>query len=443
MGYRGLLDALAGAILAGHPEPNDIVNEVHRLLKKKWRWVRPLATRYLRAIGGRTRPRRSEVVRFLRQDRGFARIYQKYRHELFVAELLSGPKIMRPDPAAAKWNVPAITTVGDLAAWFGLNVTELEWFADVKGFATRLKAPAKTRHYSYRILGKQSGAIRLIESPKSRLKVLQRKVLDEILDRVPSHAAAHGFVKERSIKTFTALHLGRRVVLKMDLRDFFPSFRAARIQTVFRLLGYPEAVADLLAGLCCTATPRDVWRELPFDAIPQRWRESRDLYERTHLPQGAPTSPALANICCYRLDCRLSGLAAVTGASYTRYADDLAFSGDHELERRVELFADHVAVILMEEGFDVNFRKTRIMRRGVRQRLSGIVVNEHANVVRDDFDRLKATLTNCVRHGPESQNREAHPRWQAHLDGRVSFVEFVNPARGKRLREIYDRVRWE
>jgi RNA-directed DNA polymerase len=98
---------------------------------------------------------------------------------------------------------------------------------------------------------------------------------------------------------------------------------------------------------------------------------------------------------------------------------------------------------MSEEGFSVHHRKTRIMRQGVRQRLAGLVANQHMNVMRADFDRLKATLTNCARLGPESQNRDAHSSFRSHLDGRVGFVEMINPARGKRLRTIFERIKWQ
>jgi RNA-directed DNA polymerase len=172
-------------------------------------------------------------------------------------------------------------------------------------------------------------------------------------------------------------------------------------------------------------------------------REARALYARPHLPQGAPTSPALANLCAYRADCRLAGLAKSTGAEYSRYADDLAFSGDEAFVRHAERFSIHAAAILHEEGFAVNHRKTRIMRQGVRQHLAGLAINQRVNVIRADFDRLKAMLTNCVRLGPESQNRDAHPSFRAHLDGRVGFVESINPAKGQRLRVLLDKIEWE
>jgi len=102
-----------------------------------------------------------------------------------------------------------------------------------------------------------------------------------------------------------------------------------------------------------------------------------------------------------------------------------------------------VAAILMEEGFNVHHRKTRVMRQGVRQHLAGLVTNEKLNVVRADFDKLKAILTNCVRHGAESQNREGHPAFRQHLDGRIGFVEMVNWAKGARLRRIFEQIEWK
>ena len=122
-------------------------------------------------------------------------------------------------------------------------------------------------------------------------------------------------------------------------------------------------------------------------------------------------------------------LAESAGAVYTRYADDLAFSGDADFDRRAERFSVHAAAVLAEEGFSVHHRKTRIMRQGVRQYLAGIVTNERVNVVRADYDRLKAILTNCARRGPESQNREGHEDFRAHrvawkyCAGRVWLLE--------------------
>ena len=162
----------------------------------------------------------------------------------------------------------------------------------------------------------------------------------------------------------------------------------------------------------------------------------RATYARPHLPQGAPTSPSLANLCSYRLDSRLSGLAQSAGAVYTRYADDLAFSGGERFDRSVARFAAQVAAILMEEGFTVHHRKTRIMRQSVRQHLAGLVTNQRLNLRRSDVDLLKAIPTNCVRHCPATQNREAHPYFREHLAGRIGFMESINMEKGRRLRDL-------
>ena len=347
---------------------------------------------------------------------------------------------MQPVPAAEAWKIPAIESTVALADWLGIDPTQLDWFADFKRRCSG--ASEQLRHYRYRLAAKSSGGFRLIEAPKQRLKELQRRILSGILNLVPPHPAAHGFLPGRSIRTFATPHTGQRVVLRMDLRDFFPSIGFARVEAFFRTAGYPEPVARLLARLCTNRAPRDVWNLRCEGVDPRQLRDYQVLYTQPHLPQGAPTSPALANLCAYRLDCRLAGLAESAGARYTRYADDLAFSGGPEFERCVERFSLHVAAIAAEEGFATHHRKTRIMHQGVRQHLAGLTANQGVNVMRADFDRLKATLNNCVRLSPASQNRDAHPDFRAHLEGRVGFVESINPAKGKRLRAILERIEW-
>ena len=211
---------------------------------------------------------------------------------------------------------------------------------------------------------------------------------------------------------------------------------------MFETAGYPAEVAALLAALCTNRIPADVWHGFPqFGSPADRWYHER-LYEQPHLPQGVPTSPALANLVAYRLDCRLQGLAAAAGARYTRYADDLLFSGGSEFAARVRRFLPHVGSVVLDEGFATNVRKTRIMRQAGRQCAAGLTINQHANVPRDEYDRLKATLYNCVRRGPASQNMAGVPEFRLHLAGRVAYVESVNPLRGTRLRALFRQITW-
>jgi RNA-directed DNA polymerase len=442
MRNSSLVSVLARSILMGEATEEGIVARLSRTLGRKWRWVRPLTRRFLESFADRPRPKRRDVIAFLLHDQGFGRARGKYWRELRVTEWIAGSQKMEPVARAKEWAIPAITSVGELARWLQLSENEVEWFGDLKGIGAG-RIDSKLSHYHYRVLAKKFGSVRLIEAPKPRLKELQRRILSGIIENIPVHLAAHGFIKGRSIKSFASLHVGKRVVLRMDLKDFFASIAGARIQALFRTSGYPESVADLLGGICTNAVPASLWKGAGGGIDPGMLREARQLYRRPHLPQGAPTSPALANLCAYRFDCRLNGLAEAVGAIYTRYADDLAFSGDEEFERCVERFAAQAAAILLEEGFTVHHRKTRIMRQGVRQYLAGLVINERTNVVREDFDRLKAILTNCVRYGPESQNREGHGAFRLHLEGRVGFVEMANPAKGLRLRRILDQIQWK
>jgi RNA-directed DNA polymerase len=250
------------------------------------------------------------------------------------------------------------------------------------------------------------------------------------------------------VSTFVEPHVGRAIVLKMDLRDFFATITAARVVAIFLTAGYPEPVARLMAGLCTNTVPRAILDRAAgpvAEREPSRaaaiWQAGR-LYGQPHLPQGAPTSPALANLAAYRLDARLSGLAGAAGAHYTRYADDLVFSGGEDFARSIDRFPTHVAATAVEEGFAVQHRKTRVMRRGRRQCAAGVVINDKINMARDDHDRLKAILCNCVRHGPRGQNREGVPDFRAHLAGRVAHAARLNPERGARLTRLFERIVW-
>lgn len=347
---------------------------------------------------------------------------------------------MRPLPGMG--TLPVLATVGELAGWLRVDAEYLWWFADLRDH-NALPKPSALSHYERRVIAKRDGSFRLLEAPKQHLKHIQRQIQREILSAIPLHDSVHGFRTGRSIVTFATPHAGRDAVLRLDLRDFFPSISGPRVQSLFRTLGFPEHVADLLGGLCTTTTPRGFWRntggELPHDHL----QHLRIFYARPHLPQGAPTSPGVANSCAFRLDRRLTALAKAAGAAYTRYADDLAFSGDRDFARRANRFATDAAAIVAEEGFSVHPRKTRLMRSSIRQHLAGLTVNQRPNLARREFEQLEAILTNCVRHGPATQNREQYPDFRRHLEGRVEFATMVNRQRAEKLRALLRSIQWD
>lgn len=286
---------------------------------------------------------------------------------------------------------------------------------------------------------KPSGGHRLLETPKPNLKRLQRRILDGILNHVPPHAAAHAFRTGRSIASHVAPHAGQGVVLHIDLREFFPSIRASHVNAAFRTMGYPERVARLLTGLCTNDTPTSVLNNaLPRHLDEGTWQRQRSK----HLPQGAPTSPALANLCAYQLDCRLEGLARTLSARYTRYADDLVFSGGRDFQKSLPRLRILINAIVLDQGFEIRHRKTHVMPAGTPQQVSGIRLNVHPNIPRETFDELKAILHNCCQFGPDSQNRAGHPAFREHLQGRLAYWSSVNPERIIKLQQSFDRIVW-
>lgn len=212
-----------------------------------------------------------------------------------------------------------------------------------------------------------------------------------------------------------------------------------RAYAVFRVAGYPEEVARTLIALCTNQVPGRVLHAMPPGDDAGARFALRQRLAHHHLPQGAPTSPALANLAAFVLDVRLSALADAMGARYSRYADDLVFSGDATLATAATRLERLVGSIARDEGYPLNVRKTRVMRASRRQEVTGVVVNTKPNVGRREFDRLKATLTQCVRHGLESQAK-GRPEFRAHLEGRVAWVSQLSPRKGEKLAALLARV---
>jgi hypothetical protein len=425
--------SLADAMLAGSCEVEGFIERGAWLFGRKHRWLAPLCNRVFRAFGSSLEQRdRAKLTDWIRHDQGYRDAWLAARPPRMAHYVLDSPRMSPRRGALAACALPVLPTTRDLAAWLDISVRELDWFADLRGMNT-FEGPLC--HYRYQWVPKSYG-MRLMEMPKSRLREIQRRILRGILDSVPVHRAAHGFRRGKSCRTYIEPHVGREVVLRMDLRDFFPSIPAARIHALFDTLGYPEAVARTLTALCINAVPMAIAKHGAVS-----WLDAKRLGV-PHLPQGAPTSPALANLCALHLDLRLDELAKSMEGQYTRYADDLAISGGELLRRRIGSVSALITGIAVEEGFDINHRKTRSMYRSDRQVLTGVVVNEKPNVPRQDFDRLKAILTNCVRQGPASQNRDGRRDFQAHLSGRIAHVASLNWERGKKLHEIFRRIEW-
>ncbi len=322
----------------------------------------------------------------------------------------------------AAQDLPVVHDARQLAKAMGMKLSRLRWLTFHR------KGAALVHYHRYQI-PKKTGGTRAISAPKPKLAAAQRWVLDQILSKLSIEPEAHGFVTGRSIVSAAAPHAGKAVVINLDLQDFFPSITFRRVKGLFQKLGYAEQVATVLA-LLCTEPPR-----VPVQLDGKRYHIA--LGER-QLPQGACTSPAITNTICRRLDRRLAGLSDRLGFTYTRYADDLTFSGDDP--KLTGKLLDYVRKVIAEEGFTEHPAKTRVMRRSRRQEVTGLTVNERPAMSRVERRRLRAILHNAAVKGPKSQNRDDRPDFAAHLRGRVAFAAMVEPDKAEQWWAALDRA---
>lgn len=319
---------------------------------------------------------------------------------------------------AAENGVPKLATPKDLAELLAIGIPTLRWLAYHRDAASRI-------HYTRFFIPKKDGTKRAIWAPQKKLKAAQHTILREIVERLPVHGAAHGFLAGRSILSNAEQHTNSQLVVEIDLKDFFPTVSLRRVKGVFRKAGYRDQISTLLA-LICTEAPREVVVE---DG--KTWYLA--LGPRC-LPQGAPTSPALTNALCLRLDRRLSGLARKLGWRYTRYADDLTFSlpMSSKGKPRTGLLIGGVQRIVEDEGFTVNQAKTHVARTGARQQVTGLVVNGEGapRVPRRVRRNLRAAIHN-VERGKGLKDGETID----HLHGLAAFVHMADPVEGRKLLE--------
>jgi len=327
-------------------------------------------------------------------------------------------------------NFPQFNSLSDLAYWLGISLAQLEWLADLKRLDNR--EPEKYKHYYYSLLNKRRGGVRIIESPKTLLKQVQRQIYSGLLTRTLIHNAAHGFRQNHSCLTHAENHTNQKYLFTFDLANYFHSIDWYCIYKIFRGFGYNNEITKYLTSLCTHkfAGPKSLLTGLDND--------QRKKIRKRHLAQGAATSPALSNLAAYKLDKRLDGLAKSLTLTYSRYADDLAFSGS--VYRDWNFLAPLVGSICLEEGFELNYRKSRTVRSHQRQKVTGIVVNQGTNIDRRYYDQLKAILTNCIRHGAEGQNIEGHDNFESHLLGSIMYVHSLNINRGQKLLRLYQQI---
>ncbi len=329
--------------------------------------------------------------------------------------------IEKAEERAAENELPPLDCPKQLAELLDISIPQLRWLAFHRDMAASI-------HYNRFTIAKRDGSAREIWAPQPILKSVQRKISRAIIENLMVHGASHGFLAGRSILTNAEQHTDAKIVLKVDLKNFFPTITLPRVKGLFRKAGYRERIATLLA-LLCTEAPRKLIEH-----------EGKPYYislGNRCLPQGAPTSPAITNALCMKLDQRLAGAAAKYGWRYTRYADDLTFSLANNTKLPKNSRGDNLGTLLFlikkiveDEGFTVNDKKTRIARTGSRQQVTGLVVNEKTGprVPRATKRALRAAIHNLKQGKPLKEGETV-----ATLQGHAAFIYMTEPELGAKL----------
>ena len=253
---------------------------------------------------------------------------------------------------------------------------------------------AEDRYYSTARIPKRSGGYRELDIPSPDLKYIQRWIMQNILYCMRVSDYAYGFQPKRSIVDNARIHVNKHCIVYLDISDFFPSVSFDRVFRIFAYYGYTKEVSFMLAKLC--------------------------TYKKK-LPQGSPASPCISNICCLKLDARLSALAKTYIADYSRYADDITFSSNADIRTIIRV----VVPIIKDEGFMINEKKTRIAYHYQRQEVTGLIVNgEEVRLNKEFKRRLLQELYYCKKFGVSSHMKHINCNkafFKEHIYGKLFF----------------------
>ncbi len=302
-------------------------------------------------------------------------------------------------------NLPVVFDIDHFCLLIGIEKSDLCRFIYADSYCyTKTKIP------------KKSGGYRELNIPSADLKYIQRWILDNILSHMHVSEHATGFCNNLSILDNAKKHVNKPCIINMDIKDFFPSITFEQVFMIFKYYGYTKEVSFILAKLCTY---------------------------NNRLPQGSPASPMLSNIRCLKLDKRLAALAKSFDAEYSRYADDITFSGPENINDLISVSKR----IIKDEGFIVNEKKTRTALKHQRQEVTGLIVNNDKVRVNKKYKRkLYQELYYCQKFGVSEHMRKIgcdKAFYKEHLFGRAYFICMIEKDEGKKLFDILEKIQWD
>jgi len=339
-------------------------------------------------------------------------------------------------------NVPVLFSLSHLA-----NYSQCQ-YAELHSIVSRAHIYREGYPYKNFPIKKRSGGVRWISVPVPPLMAVQSWIAKEILNNVAVHSSAYAYVTglKDPILQHVRNHCASKWMLKVDIKNFFPNISEKQVYDVFRSLEYPQLLSFEMARLCTRVTPRrkgerwnTEWKDREIEAYTSRYIGS--------LPQGAPSSPALSNLVCRNFDEQLNSLSIEHDANYSRYADDLCFSFHSSNREKVAAFKKKVSLILWQNSFMENAKKTRIIPPGARKIVTGLVANENKpKISRELRDRVRMHLHYAEKNGIPSHCKNRSFRsvmgFKNHLQGLISYISSIDSVKGEEFKQKFDSLPW-
>lgn len=332
------------------------------------------------------------------------------------------------DSLTAK-NLPVIFSPKHFAHILNIKFNDLKNLIDNRNY-----------FYTYYLIKKRIKGHRRIIAPYSNISAVQNWIKINILDNLETNVNSTAFQKGNSISINAKVHENNEVIFNLDLENFFETITEKRIYGIFKSIGYTKNVAVDLAKICTTIIPEEKFDDLNED-IKKHFEDYRKL-KNCVLPQGACTSPMLSNLICRKLDIRLSKLSNKLGIQYSRYADDITFSGSLNNLPNINLLRK----IVNEENFIINENKVKLLKKGNRQMVTGLLVDGKIRVPQKFKKDIFRHLRFCEKFGGYSHFKKISPdkgfrkEW---LHGKICFVHSVEPEIAKIMFQKLKDINWE
>lgn len=298
------------------------------------------------------------------------------------------------------YKLPVIKNIEQLVEIFGISKEQekIYFYKEIR----------KKYLYKEKLIPKKTGGQRKIEIPINALKEIQRAINNTILNSVKIADEANAYIKKRSIVTNALPHVNSKTLIKIDIRDFFPSINFKHVYKQFRFFGYGKNVAKYLSLLCVDG----------------------DL----KLPQGAPTSPTISNIICIHLDSRIGGFCKKLNLAYTRYADDITISSKRRLNKQ-EIYSckNFIYKVLRNLDFEPNDDKFKCFYNGKKLEVTGIVVNNKLSVPKKKIREIENAIRYIDKYGLEDHVRHINVEknnYVGHLFGLANYIKMIDKEKG-------------